>query len=148
MGRDMMRTALVIALVAVFAGVKSQGIQPTYIPEHDMSNGQFAGRDECLAGLKETTKASFHVYAPSKNIKMVSCNKIQFGEILMQAKFSMVFYLTVEGGRDFELPEYRNGNQMEAAQSPAWCNEEKDTCCDAWIWDSSYIRCEYLKAPK
>merc|ERR1712226_1643715 len=128
MGRDTMRTALVIALVAVFAGVKSQGIQPTYIPEHDMSNGQFAGRDECLAGLKETTKASFHVYAPSKNIKMVSCNKIQFGEILMQAKFSMVFYLTVEG-----------------AQSPAWCNEEKDTCCDAWIWDSSYIRCEYLK---
>merc|ERR1712110_1242630 len=148
----------VVASLTLLGSVSAQGIQPTYVPKFDMKfpgggqsgpsdasdpTGQWAGLGECVTKLNSEGRSKTHVFNPSKETKVVTCAKVQFGEILHQAKYEAVFYMTVQGGKDFELPEYRNGNQLEAANSPAWCDhkeaKKQTMCCDAWLWDSSYI---------
>ena len=69
--------------------------------------GQWDGLEECVTLLKSTGKSKAHVFKPSKETKVVVCEKTQYGEILHGAKFTAVFHMTVQGGKDFELPEYR-----------------------------------------
>ena len=122
-------------------GVKSQywgqGVQPTYVPKFDMkfpgggnagaagaagpagpaaapsSSAQWAGLDECVALMKSLGKSKAHVANPGKETKMVTCAKVQYGEILHRAKFEAVFYMTVQGGKDFDLPEYGKVGKYE-----------------------------------
>merc|ERR1711997_280387 len=167
----------IILLLCVFTigslnaqgGLNAQGQftpRPTFVPKFNMKPGggggagqgapgfgsasQWKGLDECIAELKkEGAKSKAHVFRPSKETKAVVCEKTQYGEILHSAKFTAVFYMTAQGGKDFELPEYKNGNRLEAANNPAYCDSrikrKQTVCCDAWLWDSSYIRCEFKK---
>ena len=70
------------------------------------SGTQWKGLDECVNRMKSEGRSKAHVFKPSKETKVVTCAKVQFGEILHAAKYEAVFYMTVQGGRDFELPEY------------------------------------------
>ena len=78
-----------------------------------MGASQWDGLEECIQKLKDTGKSKAHVFGPSKETKAVVCEKTQYGEILHAAKFTAVFYMTVQGGHDFELPEYRKIQKID-----------------------------------
>merc|ERR1711981_54881 len=100
--------------------------------------------------------------ADKKVLKQVTCEQIPHGDMDIFAKYRVIYYLNTEGGLTYELPFWKNGFTQEAANYEAHCIKKDGKkwqhqewrknmkkygspymCCDAWMWDSAWMRCEY-----